>query len=209
MSGSKTAFKSLQEMPDKMVISVDDYVKRFTERFTAGVAAIAEAARTYAEAFMRHPSTADAAFRKAYPNVRTETWEALKRIGNGDLVPDALLLPAKVREKLTAIPIAKQERMFNGGVFKAVTPGTLKTVEVGLASMTVAQADVVFDMKKGVVRSEEEQMRLLKHTQRKPKVGIEASIPDYEIVGATVRIRGVTLGIGEVRHILAQMERLH
>lgn len=215
MGTKKTTEKNvtaLQEVETAMFKSVDDYVQRFGERFSAGLNAIAEAGRIYAEALRKHPTLAQEQFRQKYPTVSDRTWNMLRAIGNGDLNPGAMILLPSVADKVKKLPREQQDVLFresSSGVW-VMNPRNYKFENVDLANMTSGQLSIALDEAKGKLRNEREQREFVSkmvHNCRRENKGRAKTPPVYKILGRTLMVGNVEIGIAELKSIIAQMER--
>ena len=195
----------------KMIISLDEYVEGFKAKMSLGLKAIAEAAKCYADALMRHPTLASERFRKEYPMLSESSWTMLERIGNGDLEPMAYFLPIQTARRISHLPIATQKEMLtvHGQGFECVSPYTSKVVTVPLAELSVAQSNILFDMENGKVRTIEEQRRIIAERNKTTTAAVTSKKKSvkYQIIGNVCIINGVEIGKGELKRILAAMEK--
>lgn len=196
---------------DKMIIALDEYVEGFKTKMSLGLNAIAEAAKCYADALMRHPTLAPERFRKEYPMLSESSWTMLERIGNGDLEPMAYFLPIQTARKISHLPIETQKQMLtvHGQGFECVSPYTSKAVTVPLAALSVAQSNILFDMERGKVRTVEEQRKIIaeRNNTITAAVSTKKKAVKYQIIGNVCIINGVEIGKGELKRILTAMER--
>lgn len=206
--------KSFDELNDKLTMTVSDYVTEFGSKMRVGMQAIAEAAKVYADALRRHPTTAPGAFKAAYPDVAKNTWEMLEWIGNGDLNPNAYRLPHNVAQKVKRIPIAQQNAIFETGVkgFQVINTVTMHPSVVQLGALSSSQATLLIDADKGKIRSVSEQRKVIEARPDyfRPKRGgnekYKKQKAKYRICGAVVIINGVEIGREELRNILNEMD---
>ena len=194
---------------DRAVVPVEDYIEGFRKNLAMGVAAIKEAARNYAEALRRHPTTAPERFEREFPGVSAESWEMLERIGNGDLNENAFFLPYATAKKLMHIPVERQKRIFDKAAkgFEVVSPMTGKTRVVPLQALSPSQASLLIDMEGGKVRSVEEQRERIREMNEQSVAGAQAgNRVRYRIVGNVCIINGVEVGRETLKNILAEMD---
>lgn len=208
---SKLTAKSFKELDDKLVMTVDDYIKSFSEHMRIGMQAIAQAAKAYAAAVMRHPTTAPKAFRTRFPSVSSNTWDVLGWIGNGDLNPEAYRLPFNIARKIKAIPCDRQATIFAEGTrgFHVLNPTTLRESVVTTGELSAAQATLLIDTDNGRVRSVTEQRRVLESRPdyfRPRALKKRKSPPSYRICGTVLIVNGVEIGREELRNILQEMD---
>ena len=206
--------KSFDALKEKMTKSVNDYVVEFGHEFGMGIEAIKRAAKIYADALLKHPTTAQARFTETYPTISPFTWEILERIGNNDLDPHAMLLPYAVADKVAKIPMEKQERIFkdaNKG-FQVINPSTLRARTVPVAALSVRQASILIDEDAGRIRTIDEQKKIVEERNAamgKPsKPGAKPPIK-YQILGNVVRIYGIEIGKETLKKILREMEGMN
>ena len=194
---------------DRMVSRIEDYIEGFRKNLAMGTAAIKEAARNYAEALRRHPTTAPERFEREFPGVSAESWEMLERIGNGDLNENAFFLPYTTAKKLMHIPAERQRKIFDKAAkgFEIVSPATGKTRIVPLQALSPSQATLLIDMEGGKIRSVSEQKTRLREMNERAIAGAK-SAPKvrYRIVGNVCIINGIEVGRETLRNILAEMD---
>ena len=205
--------KSLKDIDKLTRRTLEQYAEEFGVKFTAGIAAIREAGRLYAEALRKYPTKATAYFNERYPGVGAHTWEILGRIGNGDLNPSAIYLSYEVAKRVSRLPIEKQDKMFATGVkgFRVVDPVTNRFTIVPLTAMRPKEAALLIDETRGCVRTVEEQRAVIEQG-RKADAGrmivdkrTKSPVP-YAILGGIVRIGKVELGLETLRNIVAEVE---
>lgn len=208
----KIAVEKLEIKPSTPggVVSINDYLVTFGEKMRLGIDAIRYAAKVYAQALLKFPTEAMTKFTQMYPDVSGSTWDLLERIGNGALHPRAILLPYTVADKISKIPIARQNKMFadNAKGFQVVSVATRKAHVVPIASITPSQASLLIDMENGKIRSVEEQIKLIDNSMitDHPRNRMKGSKPHYQIIGNVVRIGGVEIGKETLRNILNELE---
>lgn len=201
----------MQGTDSKLIVPIETYITGFRENFSAGVKSIAAAAKCYADALFRHPALAQERFAREFPGVSEKTWMLLEKIGNGDLNANAFLLPYHTAERLAHVPIAKQDAMFkssNKG-FQVVSKTTGRVSVVQLQQLSAEQANRLFDIEKGCVRSAEEQRKLLKGRNAECSAALGAKDGEparYRILGNVCFINGIEVGRETLRKILAEMD---
>lgn len=186
---------------------LEDAVIKFKTSIQRGMDAIKEAASIYVDALLRHPTLARARFYKECPTISKRAWELLEAIGYGDLNPAAFLLPNGTADKIRHLPIESQNSILGkAGEYKVVNPFTKKVEYVPIQRLTTTQAELLFDIEKGRVRSESEQRRLLELKQKnnRKRIASAESVP-YRIIGNVVVINGVELGRRMLERILSEM----
>ena len=186
---------------------LDDLVIKFKTSMLKGMEAIKEAATIYVDALLKHPTLARARFYKECPTISKKAWELLEAIGYGDLNPAAFLLPNGTADKIRHLPIETQNSILETtGEFKVVNPFTKKVEYVPIQRLTTTQAELLFDIERGRVRSESEQRHLLdlKQKDNRKKNASAESVP-YRIIGNVVVINGVELGRNMLERILLEM----
>ena len=188
---------------------LEDSVIKFKTSMQRGLDAIKEAASIYVDALLRHPALARARFRKECPTISKKAWELLEAIGYGDLNPAAFLLPNGTADKIRHLPIESQNSILgNTGEYKVVNPFTKKIECVPIQRLTTTQAELLFDIERGRVRSESEQRCLLELKQKnnRKKISSTESVP-YKIIGNVVVINGIELGRNMLMRILSEMDK--
>lgn len=203
--------KSFVDIKEAIGKSVNDYVVEFGHEFGMGIDAIRRAGKIYADAIIRHPSTAMQKFQETYPAISPQTWETLERIGNGDLNPNAMLLSSSVASKVARIPIKNQDKMFaeNTKGFMVVNPSTLKPRLVPIASLSTSQANLLIDEERGRVRTVDEQLQIIKDKAKEDRDERGKPRVKYLILGNTVRIGNIEIGKETLRKILREMDGLN
>lgn len=187
---------------------LEDAVIKFKTSMQRGMDAIKEAASIYVDALLRHPTLARARFYKECPTISKKAWELLEAIGYGDLNPAAFLLPNGTADKIRHLPIESQNSILGKtGEYKVVNPFTKKVECVPIQRLTSTQADLLFDIERGRVRSESEQRRLLEMKQKnnRKQYGRAENVP-YKIIGNVVVINGIELGRNMLERILLEMK---
>lgn len=209
--GRQAAVKSFEEIGTLLTKPLEEYATEFGARFSAGLNAIRDAARLYAEAMRRYPSRAAGCFRARYPGVTEPTWDVLLRIGNGDLHPTAIYLKYAIAKRVSRIPIAKQEKMFAASVkgFDVVDPATNRVKVVPLAELSRKDAELLIDEGAGRIRSVEEQRRIVaaeREANGSVAVGPHGASVPYRIVGSVLIVANVELGLETLRNIVGEIE---
>ena len=192
--------------------TVDEYVIRFGKQMNIGVGGISAAGATYVEAIWKHPEEARSAFATAYPGLGRNSWDLLERIGNGDLNPNAMLLPYVVAKRVSKMPIEVQDRIFDkcANGCEVVSRTTFQPRIVPITSLSMRASELLIDEDKGRVRTVREQRRLLLEQQKgQPKVDPDSKdMINYKIKGNVVRIGTVEVGLKTLKKIVAEMERI-
>ena len=194
------------------VRTVDEYAQRFGAQFKVGTEGIKAAADIYVEAIWKYPKEARGVFATAYPGLGRNSWDLLERIGNGDLNPNAMLLPYVVAKRVSKMPIEVQDRIFDrcANGCEVVSRTTFQPRIVPITSLSMKASELLIDEDKGRVRSVREQRRLLLAQQKgQPKVDPDSKdLINYKIKGNVVRIGTVEVGLATLRKIVAEMERI-
>lgn len=211
MGQKKKQVKTLAEIEVLTLKPLEEYAAEFGVRFTAGLRAVQDAARLYAEAVRRYPSKAVECFRSRYPGVTEPTWDILLRIGNGDLHPTAIYLKHAIAKRVSRIPIANQERMFAESVkgFNVVDPATNRLKVVPIANLSIKEAELLIDEERGCVRSVEEQRRVIASRREADgtlSIAAKAASVPYRIVGSVLIVANVELGLETLRNIVGEIE---
>ena len=192
--------------------TVDEYAQRFGAQFKVGTEGIKAAADIYVEAIWKYPDEARSVFATAYPGLGRNSWDLLERIGNGDLNPNAMLLPYVVAKRVSKMPIEVQDRIFDrcANGCEVVSRTTFQPRIVPITSPSMKASELLIDEDKGRVRSVREQRRLLLAQQKgQPKVDPDSKdLINYRIKGNVVRIGTVEVGLATLRKIVAEMERI-
>lgn len=196
---------------DSMTIPLDRYIDGFRNNFAIGRDALLKAAQNYAQALLRHPTLAAERFAQEFPGVSQRTWDILERIGNGDLNVNAFYLPYVTARRIAHIPADLQARLFADSVkgVKVVSASTGKTKTIPIQTMSDAQAQLVFDIKAGRVRTEAEQKKII--ASQNASILRSESVkrgrpPKYEVRGSVCIIGGIEIGRETLRKILAEMD---
>ena len=201
-----------KQKTDTLVRTVDEYAQRFGAQFKVGTEGIKAAADIYVEAIWKYPDEARSVFATAYPGLGRNSWDLLERIGNGDLNPNAMLLPYVVAKRVSKMPIEVQDRIFDrcANGCEVVSRTTFQPRIVPITSLSMKASELLIDEDKGRVRSVREQRRLLLAQQKgQPKVDPDSKdLINYKIKGNVVRIGTVEVGLATLRKIVAEMERI-
>ena len=191
--------------------TIGELVIEFGKQMNIGVGGISAAACTYVKAIWEHPEEARSAFATAYPGLGRNSWDLLERIGNGDLNPNAMLLPYVVAKRVSKMPIEVQDRIFDkcANGCEVVSRTTFQPRIVPITSLSMRASELLIDEDKGRVRSVREQRRLLLEQQKgQPKVDPDSKdMINYKIKGNVVRIGTVEVGLKTLKKIVAEMER--
>lgn len=190
-------------------VQLSECVARFKSSMERGMEAIKEAASAYVDALMRHPTLARERFRKDFPGISIQAWRTLESIGVGDLNPAAFILPTSTVKLLRHIPIDKQNAMFaQGNTFKVVNPYTKRAECVPLNAMTNTQVEVLIDVERGCVRSEEAQREMIDSRQEEARRRAKReTVPPYRVVGRVAIINGVEISRGVLERILREIDK--
>lgn len=211
MKDRRKQVKSLAEIEVLTSKPLEEYASEFGASFSAGLKAVQDAAKLYAEALRRYPSKAAGYFRARYPGVTEPTWDILLRIGNGDLHPTAIYLKYAIAKRVSRIPIAKQEAMFSESVkgFKVVDPITNRLKVVAIANLSLKEADLLIDEQRGCVRSVEEQRRVIESEREANGTmafGAKGMCAPFKVVGSVLIVANVELGLETLRKIVGEIE---
>jgi len=203
--------KKKQSAEPAVMRTVDEYAQRFGVQFKIGTDGIKAAADIYAEAVWKYPDEARSVFASAYPGIGRNSWDLLERICNGDLNPNAMLLPCVVAKRVSKMPIEVQDRIFDKCAHgcEVVSRTNFQPRIVPITSLSMKASELLIDEDKGRVRTVREQRRLLLEQQRgQPKVDPDShDMINYKIKGNVVRIGTVEVGLTTLRKIVAEMER--
>lgn len=104
-------------------------IEKFGKEMNAGVSAIGRAAKIYVDAVKKNGTDAEAQFRGAFPSVTETTWDKLRRIGHGDLPPNALLLTGPVYKRVERMGPKEREKFFKNDIGVEVYNPQTRTAE--------------------------------------------------------------------------------
>jgi hypothetical protein len=123
---------------------IAEAVRVFGAFLSGAVESLAKSARVYADAVTKYGDEACAAFKKAYPGVTQTTWDKMRLVAKGSLVPETLLLSDRVSARIGYLPLSEQRKMLGGKkTVQVVTPrGTVACK--ALSSLSPTEEDALF-----------------------------------------------------------------
>lgn len=188
-------------MNDK--VSINNHLEQFGEKLKLGMSAIRDAAEIYVKA-LRQYSFAQRRFEERYPDIKKDTWQRLRDIGSGKLVPEAMMFRPVAAQTYRALPIKTQKALISGSVDLALNDGTV--VNVPYARLSDSQCGVVVNVSEGKIRSIEEQREILKKNLKPKRKRVAKK--GYRVIGDTVKFFADTiLTVMDIERILAEMKK--
>ena len=123
---------------------IAEAVSAFKSKMTGAVEALEAAARIYADAVTKYGDEACRAFKRAYPGVTQATWDKMRLVSKGSLVPEALLISDRAAARIGYLPVKDQRKMLSGKkTLQVVTPrGTVVTK--ALSALSATEEDAIF-----------------------------------------------------------------
>jgi len=178
-------------------------IAKFCVEMETGFSAIGRAAKIYVETTARYGMEAEAQFKAAYPNVTDTTWDKLRRVGNGDLPPQSLLLTGMVFARVERMGPQERAKFFKDENGVEVYNPQLRKPEFVAYSKIGPRHEKVLYKEDGTMRTMEEQKAFV---EDKPKAEPARPLPTYQIVNDTLVVnRRCTIGRKELTGILARM----
>jgi len=157
-------------------------VREFGANLKGAVECLARSARIYADAVAKYGDEACAAFQNAYPGVTPATWGKMRRVANGGLVPEGLLLSDRAASRIERLPLKEQQKMLGGKkTLRVVTPrGEVR--DKGLSKLTPIEYDAVFSQS-GKIRTVDEQRKFYADAAAR-----QSARMDYAVEGNVLRV---------------------
>ena len=178
-------------------------VLKFGIEVGATIESLRRAAKVYADIIAKYGAEAEAAFKASYSNVSEGTWEKLRLIGNGDLMPHVLLMSGTMAQRVMRMKKSEQEEFMhdNNGV-EVFNEQTRKVEFVKYVDLKPRHERILFD-EKGNVRTIEEQKAFV---EAAPAVPVKRATVAYCIDGDTLVVnRKCRIGKNELAGILRRM----
>ena len=173
----------------------------FRAKMAGAAEALFEASKIYAAAVTKYGDAACRAFDEAFPGVTKTTWDKMRLVAKGALVPEALLISDRISARISYMPIEEQRETLGGRkTVQVVTPrGKVETK--ALSRLTPKDEDAVFT-KHGSVRTVEEQRRFYAE-----KIATSENSPAYEVRGNILIVhRATKFGKAELVEIVGRMK---
>lgn len=171
---------------------VQDGMTKFRGYLGDSVKAVLMAARQYASDITRFPKSAPRLYKEGFPYVTERSWELLRRIGVGDLVPTAFFVDrdttinavSRVKRDLQAVLLGDDGR---NAVPQRLWDGKREVSKL-VSEMSATEVQRLLDTQAGKVRSITEQKAYSPTKTVEPSVIVPAGTP-YVIVGRSVIFR--------------------
>lgn len=176
-------------------------VREFGANLKGAVECLARSARIYADAVAKYGDEALAAFQSAYPGVTPATWDKMRRVANGGLVPEGLLLSDRAASRIERLPLKEQQKMLGGKKTLRVVTQCGEVKDKGLARLTPIEYDAVFSQS-GKIRTVDEQRKFYADAAARQRV-----TPAYTIEGNVLRVfRATKFTKAELIEIVGRMK---
>lgn len=188
-NGKMTKVESIAKAEHKLV---QDGMAKFKGYIGDSVKAILMAARQYVSDITRFPNSAPQLYKDSFPYVTERSWNLLRRIGVGDLVPTAFFIDrdttinavSRVKHDLQAVLIGDDGRQ---AVPQRLWDGK-KEVSKLVSEMSATEVQRLLDTQTGKVRTIAEQKAYVPMKSVEPNVSVPAGTP-YVVVGKSVIFR--------------------
>ena len=176
-------------------------VHEFRVNLKGAVECLARSARIYADAVAKYGDEACAAFQNAYPGVTPATWDKMRRVANGGLVPEGLLLSDRAASRIERLPLKEQQKMLGGKkTLRVVTPRG-EVQDKGLSKLTPIEYDAVFSQS-GKIRTVDEQRKFYADAAARQRART-----DYAVEGNVLRVfRATKFTKAELVEIIGRMK---
>lgn len=176
-------------------------VRAFGVELKGAVASLERAAHIYADAVTKDGDDACRAFAEAYPGVTPATWDKMRIVANGGLVPEGLLISDRAAARIGRLPLKEQQKMLGGKKTLRVVTARGTVADKGLCDLTPMEYDAVFSAS-GKIRTETEQRKFYADSAARRRV-----TPDYAIEGNTLRVfRATKFTKAELLEIVGRMK---
>jgi len=177
-------------------------VNAFRAKMSSAADALYEASVIYADAVTNFGDDACKAFDEAYPGVTKTTWDKMRLVAKGALVPEALLISDRIAARIGYMPIDEQKKVLGGKkTVQVVTPrGKVETK--AFPRLTAKDEDAVFSQS-GRIRTVAEQRKWYaeKASTTQPQS------PAYEVRGNILIVyRATKFGKTELLDIVRKMK---
>ena len=176
-------------------------VREFGANLKGAVECLARSARIYADAVAKYGDEACAAFQNAYPGVTPATWDKMRRVANGGLVPEGLLLSDRAASRIERLPLKEQQKMLGGKkTLRVVTPRG-EVQDKGLSKLTPIEYDAVFSQS-GKIRTVAEQRKFYADAADRQRAKT-----NYAVEGNVLRVfRATKFTKAELVEIIGRMK---
>jgi hypothetical protein len=180
---------------------IAEAVREFGANLKGAVESLARAARVYADAVAKYGDEACEAFQNAYPGVTPATWDKMRRVANGGLVPEAMLISDRAAARIERLPIKEQQKMLGGKKTLRVVTARGTVEDKPLSRLSPCEYDAVFSQS-GKIRTEAEQRKFYADAAARKRV-----TKDYAIEGNCLRVfRATKFTKAELVEIVGRMK---
>lgn len=180
---------------------IAEAVRTFGANLKGAVESLAAAARVYADAVSKYGDEACDAFQKAYPGITQTTWDKMRRVANGGLVPEAMLISDVAASRIERLPLKEQQKMLGGKKTLRVVTQSGNVKDKALSKLTPIEYDAVFS-RSGKIRNEDEQRKFYADAAARRRV-----TPDYTVEGNVLRVfRATKFTKAELVEIIGKMK---
>ena len=174
----------------------------FRAKMGSAAEALYEASVIYAKAVAKFGDDACKAFDEAYPGVTKTTWDKMRLVAKGALVPEALLVSDRISARIGYMSIEEQRNILGGKkTVQVVTPrGKVETK--ALPRLTAKDEDAVFSQS-GQIRTVAEQRKWY----AEKAATTQPQSPAYEVRGNILIVyRATKFGKAELLEIVGRMK---
>ena len=176
-------------------------VREFGATLKGAVEQLAQSARIYTDAVTKYGDEACDAFQKAYPGITQTTWDKMRRVANGGLVPEAMLISDVAASRIERLPLKEQQKMLGGKKTLRVVTQRGEVKDKGLSKLTPIEYDAVFS-RSGKIRSVDEQRKFYADAAARRRV-----TPDYTVEGNVLLVfRATKFTKAELIEIIGRMK---
>ena len=180
---------------------IAEAVREFGANLKGAVESLARAARVYADAVAKYGDEACEAFQNAYPGVTPATWDKMRRVANGGLVPEAMLISDRAAARIERLPLKEQQKMLGGKKTLRVVTARGTVDDKPLSRLSPCEYDAVFSQS-GKIRTEAEQRKFYADAAARKRV-----TKDYAIEGNCLRVfRATKFTKAELVEIVGRMK---
>lgn len=180
---------------------IAEAVREFGANLKGAVESLARAARVYADAVAKYGDEACEAFQNAYPGVTPATWDKMRRVANGGLVPEAMLISDRAAARIERLPLKEQQKMLGGKKTLRVVTARGTVEDKPLSRLSPCEYDAVFSQS-GKIRTESEQRKFYADAAARKRV-----TKDYAIEGNCLRVfRATKFTKAELVEIVGRMK---
>ena len=180
---------------------IAEAVSQYGATISCAVESLARAARIYADAVAKYGDEACAAFKKAYPGVTQTTWDKMRLVAKGSLVPETMLLSDRVSARIGYLPVSEQRKMLSGRKTVQVVTARGTVANKALSALSPTEEDALFSAS-GKKRTIAEQREWYAH-----RLADRQGRAAYEVRGNFLVVyRATKIGKAELLDIVRRMK---